>query len=53
MEEGYTDSVKQRGIDPGHNVLQVLRDPLELKTSENREDCVCRQRQMLVVVLES
>jgi hypothetical protein len=44
MEEGYPDGVKQRGIDPGHEVLQVFADPLELKTSESGEDGACWRR---------
>jgi hypothetical protein len=34
-DEGYPDGVKQRGIDPGHEVLQVIADSLELKLSES------------------
>ena len=44
MEEGYPDGVEQRGIDPGHDVVQVFADPLELKTSESGEDGACWRR---------
>jgi hypothetical protein len=34
-EKGYPYKVKQRGIDPGHEVLQVFADPFEHQTSES------------------
>jgi hypothetical protein len=39
-EEGYLDCVKQRGIDPGHDVFQVFGNPSELKTSESSNPMV-------------
>ena len=41
MKEGYRDGVKQRCIDPGHQVFKVFADSFELKTSESWEDGVC------------
>ena len=40
MKEGYRDGVKQRCIDPGHQVFKVFADSFELKTSESWEDGV-------------
>jgi hypothetical protein len=44
IEKGYLDGVKQRGIDPDHELLQVFADPFKLKTSESREDGACWRR---------
>jgi hypothetical protein len=38
MIDCYPDEVKQRGIKPSHEVLQVLAEPVKLKTSESGED---------------
>jgi hypothetical protein len=37
---------KLRGIDAGHEVLQVFVDPLKLKKSESGEDRKCRHGRM-------
>jgi hypothetical protein len=44
VEEVYPDGVKQRDIDPGHEVLQVFADSFELNTSESREDGAIQRR---------
>jgi hypothetical protein len=38
MNKGYPYAAKQRGINPGHEVLQVFADSNEHKTSESGED---------------
>ena len=45
LEGGYLNRVKQRGIDPGHEDLQIFTDPFELKTSETWEGNACWWRQ--------
>jgi hypothetical protein len=44
IEEGYGKVEQSRGIDSGHEILQIIGDPTELKTGESREDRVCRRR---------
>jgi hypothetical protein len=44
MEECYPDGIKQRGIDPGHEVLQVFAGPMESDKSESGEDSACWRR---------
>jgi hypothetical protein len=43
----YRQTVEYRNIDMGHDVLQGLDEPMELKTSESREDNACRRRRTL------
>jgi hypothetical protein len=38
MEEGYPDGFKQRGIDLGHEVFQVLAYALDIQPRESGED---------------
>jgi hypothetical protein len=45
LEEGYTQESKLREIDAGHKFLQILADPFEGKTFEEREDKGCQGRQ--------
>jgi hypothetical protein len=45
IEEGYARVMELRGIDEGQKVLQILADPLEIKTCENREDRAGQGRQ--------
>ena len=40
----YIDRVEQRGIDPGHEVLQVFANPVNLKIDERGEDNACWRR---------
>ena len=44
IKEGYLQFVELRGIDAGHEVVQVLADPLERQRGENGEDRACQQR---------
>jgi hypothetical protein len=44
VEESYGKGVESRGIDPCYEVVQVFAGPLELKTSEIREDRACHRR---------
>jgi hypothetical protein len=44
IEKGYNQAVELRGIDAGHEVVQIFADPLEIKICENREDRACRRR---------
>jgi hypothetical protein len=38
IEKGYTQPVELRGIDTGHEVLQVIAGLFERKRCEDRED---------------
>jgi hypothetical protein len=38
IEEGYIQLAELRGIDAGHDDLQVFGDPFEPKTYESGED---------------
>jgi hypothetical protein len=40
-KDDYRDGVKQRGIDPGHEVIQVFAGPSEHKIGESWEDGAC------------
>ena len=44
IEKGYIQMVELRGIDAGHEFVQVSADPLEQKTGENGEDRACLWR---------
>lgn len=44
IEEGYGQAEESRGIDPGHNILQIICDTLKIKTSQGREDIACLGR---------
>ena len=44
MAKRYLDGIKHRGVNPGHEILQVVTGPIELKTSESRQDLVRWQR---------
>jgi hypothetical protein len=37
-EKGHRQVEKSRGIDVGHEVLQIFTNPIEFKVSESRED---------------
>jgi hypothetical protein len=41
--DGY-QLVKYKGIDLGHEVLQISDDPFELQLSKNRKEIACRRR---------
>jgi hypothetical protein len=38
IEEDYVQGVESRGIDAGHEVVQIFGDPLEGEISENGKD---------------
>jgi hypothetical protein len=44
IEECYLRVVEERGINPGHEILQELTDTSVVKMSESGEDCACRGR---------
>jgi hypothetical protein len=44
MEEGYRQLVRYRSIDPGDEVIKIVADPIELKTSESGEESACQRR---------
>jgi len=44
VEEAYPQAVEKRGIDPGHEVLQIFVDPLELPRSESGEESACLRK---------
>jgi hypothetical protein len=46
IEECYLCGVEWRGINLGHEVLQVLTDNTEVKLGESREDNTCQRRWM-------
>ena len=49
MEQGYIQPVEQRGIDPGHKVLQKFADANKIQRCENREDSARPRRWMSAV----
>jgi hypothetical protein len=46
IEEGYFKVAESRGIDVGHEVVQVFAVPFEVKGCKNGEDRACRGRKM-------
>ena len=44
IEKGYIQLIELRGIDAGHEVLQIFADPSVIKRCENGEDRACRGR---------
>jgi hypothetical protein len=44
MEEVYIQVGEQRGIDPGHEVLQIFADPFKRQPGKNREESECLWR---------
>jgi hypothetical protein len=52
IEEGYIQPPKSRGIDAGHEVLQVLADPFEPQKAEKGEDNPCQTQTSAVLVRE-
>jgi hypothetical protein len=46
IEEGYSQGVELRGINEGHNDLQVFANPFETQLCESGEDSACLGRQM-------
>jgi hypothetical protein len=42
IEKGYMQVAESRGIDVGHEVVQVFAVPFEVKICKDREDRACR-----------
>ena len=38
MEEGYMEAVEFRGIDPGHDVLQIVANAFKIEICESGKD---------------
>jgi hypothetical protein len=49
IKEGYPNGFEPRGFDPGHEILQVLANPFEPKSSKSGEDGACRRGQSSVI----
>jgi hypothetical protein len=47
IEENYVQVAESRGIDAGHNVIQIFTDSSELKMHESGKDRACRRRRSL------
>jgi hypothetical protein len=48
IEEESYDAVKNRCVDPGHEVLKVLADASELQFDESGKDNTCQWRNLSV-----
>jgi hypothetical protein len=44
VEEGCGQAEESRGIDPGHDIFQIICGPLEIKSSKGGEDSACLWR---------
>jgi hypothetical protein len=47
IEENYVQVAESRGIDAGHEVIQIFADSSELKIRESEKDRACRRRRSL------
>jgi hypothetical protein len=46
--KGHRQVAESRGVDVGHEVVQIFADPMELEVSESREDRACWRRRRFV-----